>query len=187
MYECVFIQMNELWKKGRQCEGKGPGLLLPPADKGLGFFCEGFWQLLGSGTSGTTQELQQFRDIHPLRCSQTGANNPERVEVSTPPTIVEVGRGGAHESDPRPTAPSHSTSLDGYSAVCIWPGICRLPFFFFFFFITSEPPAAPPLQLCPWRCLWAGRQDVQPTRRSKSPLLESMCRCRLRPFQLQQS
>lgn len=95
--------INKLWKKGRQCEGKGPGLLLPPADKGLGFFCEGFCegffcegflQLLGSGTSGTTQELQQFRDIHPLRCSQTGANNPERVEVSTPPTIVEVVGGG---------------------------------------------------------------------------------------------
>lgn len=38
----------------------------------------------------------------------------------------------------------------------------------FFFYHHLSPPHS--LQLCPRRCLWGGRQDVQPTRRSKSPL-----------------
>lgn len=38
----------------------------------------------------------------------------------------------------------------------------------FFFYHHLSPPRS--LQLCPRRCLWGGRQDVQPTRRSKSPL-----------------
>lgn len=36
-------------------------------------------------------------------------------------------------------------------------------------FITAVS-LPPPSELYPWRCLWGGRQDVQPTGRSKSPL-----------------
>lgn len=83
--------------------------------------------------------------------------------MSTPPTIV---KGGPDESDSIPLHPP--TPLPLLAILWFVFGRGSADLFFFFFYHHLSPPRS--LQLCPRRCLWGGRQDVQPTRRSKSPL-----------------
>lgn len=117
------------------------------------------WGLL-AGTTWTTLKLQRFKTTIPSACPQAWRSEGDKrsiteSKVATPPTIV---RGATSEQlDPLPLL-RHFPYV-----VCIRMGVYRSVF------ITLLTPPHPS-ELYPQRCLWGGRQDVRPTRTSKSPL-----------------
>lgn len=139
---------------------KGGGGLTKLSQRPVSGLLQLFWQeWLGKKKS---TEIAAFHDSQgpQVRRGQTEMLPASEREASTPPTIVR--RSTWEWLQLLFTLLLHfpcSLACGLYLTGGVGRSVLSPPY----------PPPPTPSELYPWRCLWGGRQDVQPTRRSKSP------------------